>query len=57
MFEGKEKLDVLPLQPIKVEHPFMKWGLDFIEVINPTSSVGHKWVVLTTDYFTKWIRL
>ena len=32
----------------------MKWGLDFIGVINLPSSAGHRWVLTTTDYFTKW---
>lgn len=54
MFARKEKLAALPLQPIQVEQPFMKWGLDFIGVINPPSSVGHKWVLKAIDYFTKW---
>ena len=33
----------------------MKWGLDFIGLINPPSSARHKWVLIVTDYFTKWI--
>ncbi|XP_059073533.1 uncharacterized protein LOC131874261 [Cryptomeria japonica] len=54
MFARKERLAVLPLQPIHVEQPFMKWGLDFIRFIKPPSSAGHKWVITATDYFTKW---
>lgn len=42
IFAVKEKLAALPLQPIQVEQPFMKWGLDFIGVINPPSCVGCK---------------
>ncbi|KAH9312076.1 hypothetical protein KI387_027111, partial [Taxus chinensis] len=30
------------------------WGLDFFGVINPNSSQGHKWILMATDYFTKW---
>lgn len=44
----------LPLQPVQIEQPFMKWGLDFIRVINPPSIFGHKWILTTIDYFTKW---
>ena len=29
-------------------------GLDFIGQINPPSSKGHRFVLVTTDYFTKW---
>ena len=45
----------LPLNPISVEAPFQQWGLDFIGEINPNSSGQHKWILTTTDYFTKWI--
>ena len=45
----------LPLQPIQVDQPFMKWGLEFIGTINPPSSIGHRWVLMAIDYFTKWI--
>ena len=54
MFAGKERLPALPLQPIKTEQPFQKWGIDFIGVINPPSSAGHKWIITATDYFTRW---
>jgi transposase InsO family protein len=33
----------------------MQWGIDFIGEINPPSSVQHKWILTTIDYFTKWI--
>ena len=29
-------------------------GLDFIGQINPPSSKGHHFVLVATDYFTKW---
>ena len=29
-------------------------GLDFIGQINPPSSKGHRFVLVATDYFTKW---
>ena len=32
----------------------MKWGLEFIGAINPPSSLGHRWVLIATYYFTKW---
>lgn len=48
-------MEPIPLQPIQVEQTFMKWGLDFIGVINPPSILEHKWILTTTDYFTKLI--
>ena len=55
IFEGKRKLLPLSLKPILVEAPFQQWGLDFIGEINPSSSGQHRWILTTTDYFTKWI--
>ena len=37
-FAGKQKLMSLPLNPIVVNAPFQKWGLDFIGEINRSSS-------------------
>ena len=34
--------------------PFRGWGLDFIGQINPPSSERHRFVLVATDYFTKW---
>jgi hypothetical protein len=54
-FSAKHKLISLPLKPIIAHRPFQQWGLDFIGEINPTSSGQHRWILTTTDYFTKWI--
>lgn len=42
-------------QHISVYAPFQQWGLDFISEINPSSSTQHKWILIATDYFSKWI--
>ena len=42
------------LHPIIKPWPFRGWGLDFTGQINPPSSKGHHFVLVTTDYFTKW---
>jgi hypothetical protein len=57
VFEGKRKLLPLPLNPISVESPFQQWGLDFIREINLASSSQHKWILIGTYYFTKWIEV
>ena len=36
------------------DEPFAQWGLDFIGMINPVSSAGHRWILTATDYFTRW---
>eukprot|EP00253_Pinus_taeda_P020827 PITA_20827 len=55
IFEGRQKLQPLPLKPIEVSAPFQQWGLDFIGEIHPASSSQHRWILTATDYFTKWI--
>ena len=47
----------MPLKPIFVDPPFQQWGLDFIGEINPTSPGQHRWILTTTDYFTKWVEV
>lgn len=54
-FEGKQQLKSLPLKPIHASGPFQQWGLNFIGEINPHSSGQHRWILVATDYFTKWI--
>lgn len=55
IFQGKQKLQPLPLKPVEISAPFHQWGLDFIGEIHPASSGQHRWILTATDYFTKWI--
>jgi hypothetical protein len=34
--------------------PFRGWGLDFVGEIHPSSSKRHRFILVATDYFTKW---
>eukprot|EP00253_Pinus_taeda_P006384 PITA_06384 len=56
IFEGRQKLQPLPLKPIEMSPPFQQWGLDFIGEIHPASSDQHRWILTTTYYFMKWIK-
>jgi hypothetical protein len=42
------------LHPIIKPWPLRGWGLDFIGQIHPSSSKGHRFVLVAIDYFTKW---
>lgn len=55
VFVERQKLASLPLIPVHVEEPFRQWGLDFIGDINPPSSGQDQWILITTNYFTKWV--
>ena len=58
--EECQKFGNIQLVPTAVLHPVIKpwpfrgWGLDFIGQIYPPSSKGHRFVLVATDYFTKW---
>jgi IS30 family transposase len=43
------------LHPIIKPWPFRGWGLDFIGEIHPSSTKGHRFVLVATNYFTKWV--
>ena len=43
------------MNPIVKPWPFRGWGIDLIGQINPPSSKNHKFIVVATDYFTKWV--
>jgi hypothetical protein len=42
------------MNPIVKPWPFRGWGLDFIREIHPRSSKGLRFILVATDYFTKW---
>lgn len=55
-FSGKLKFSGnMPLRPIDVQPPFQQWGIDFIGEMPNKSSGGHSWILVATDYFTKWV--
>jgi hypothetical protein len=37
--------------------PFRGWGIDLIGQNFPPSSKGHKFILVATDYFTKWVEV
>ena len=37
--------------------PFQKWAFDLAGKIHPSSSSGHKFIVIATKYFTKWVEV
>ena len=43
------------LQPFVTPWPFYQWGFDLIGMIYPPSSNRHKYIIIATKYFTKWV--
>ena len=44
-----------PLTPIIPLAPFEKWGIDFIGPINPVTVRKRRYIILATDYATRWV--
>ena len=44
----------VPLNILTSPWPFAIWGIDIIGNIKPTASNGHRFILVTNDYFTKW---
>ena len=36
---------------------FREWVMDLIGNIHPTSSKGHSFILIATDYFIKWVEV
>ena len=43
------------MNPIIKPWPFRGWGIGLIGQIFPPTSKGHKFILVATDYFTKWV--
>jgi hypothetical protein len=44
----------IALQPVSISRTFEQWGIYIIGEINPNSSKQHKYILISTDYFTIW---
>lgn len=55
-FVGKFKFSrKTALKSVEVQAPFQQWGMDFIGEISTKSSTSYPWILVATDYFTKWM--
>src|SRR5512141_1249882 len=54
-FGAIQRAPASAMNPIIKPWPFRCWGIDMIGMINPPSSKGHKFILVATDYFTKWV--
>jgi hypothetical protein len=52
-FDDVQSTPASMLHPVVKVWPFRGWGLDFIGEVHPSSSKGHRFVLVMIDYFTK----
>ena len=45
----------LELHSLTSTRPYSVWSIDIIGKISPKSSSGHEFILVTIDYFTKWV--
>ena len=50
-----QRIPAVELNSIVKPSPFRGWAMDLIRKIHPTSSKGHNFILVATDYFTKWV--
>lgn len=54
-FGNIQRVPASAMNPIIKPWPFRGWGIDLIGQIYPPSSKNHKFILVATDYFTKWV--
>ena len=54
-FGNVQRAPASAMNPIIKLWPFRGWGIDLIGQIYPPSSKNDKFILVATDYFTKWV--
>jgi len=54
-FGNIQRAPASAMNPIVKPWPFRGWAIDLIGQIYPPSNKGHKFILVATDYFTKWV--
>ena len=55
VYSDKINAPPAPLFNLTSPWPFAMWGIDVIGPVNPKASNGHRFILVTIDYFTKWV--
>jgi hypothetical protein len=54
-FGSIQRVPASAMNPIIKPWQFRGWAINMIRQIYPPSSKGHKFMLVSTDYFTKWV--
>ena len=55
IYTDKMHVPPVPFNVMTAPWPFAIWGIDMIREIRPTASNGHRFILVSIDYFTKWV--
>jgi hypothetical protein len=55
-FGNIQRVPASAMNPIIKPWSFRGWAINLIGQIYPPSSKGHKFILVATDYFTKWVK-
>jgi hypothetical protein len=55
VYNDKIKTPPVPLFNLISLWPFAIWRIDVIRPVNPKASNGHRFILVTINYFTKWV--
>lgn len=55
IYRDKVHVPSAPLNVMTYPQPFAMWGIDMIRRIEPIASNGHQFILVSIDYFTKWV--
>ena len=54
-FADNVNAPLVPLNVLSAPWLFFMWGIDMITATEPKASNGHRFILVTIDYFTKWM--
>ena len=57
IYADKVHVTLVPLNVLTAPWSFAMWCIDTIREVKPTSSNGHRFILVAIDYFTKWVEV
>lgn len=57
IFGDKIHVPLTPLNVLTSPWPFSMWGIEMIGMIEPKASNGHHFILVSIDYFIKWVKV
>ena len=55
VYHNRKNVPPQPLHSLATPLPFSTWGMDVIRPVISKASNGHEYILVSIDYFTKWV--